>query len=82
MRKTLALSQLLAMDRALATWEGLVYNLVWPLRTWRVELNTSGRCWLLRSPATTAGLTDYVWTVKELLWTVVPPSTLNRETTR
>lgn len=72
-RKTLAFSKLLTMYRASATWEDLVYNLARPLKTLRLEINTSGRRWLPRSPAMAAGLTDHIWTVKELLWTVVPP---------
>lgn len=72
-RKTLAFSKLLDMYRASATWEDLVYNLARPLKTLRIELNTSGRRWSPRSPAMAAGLTDHIWTVKELLLTVVPP---------
>jgi hypothetical protein len=37
-----------------------------PLKTLRLEVNTSGRRWLPRSPAMAAGLTDHIWTVKEL----------------
>jgi len=72
-RKTLAFSKLLEMYRASATWEDLVYNLARPLKTLRLEVNTSTRRWLPRSPAMVAGLTDRIWTVKELLMTVVPP---------
>jgi len=31
------------------------------------------RRWQPRTPAMAAGLTDHIWTVKELLKTVVPP---------
>jgi hypothetical protein len=72
-RKTLAFSKSLEMYRASATWEDLVYNLARPLRTLHLEVNTSSRRWLPRSPAMVAGLTDRIWTVKELLMTVVPP---------
>ena len=72
-RKTLAFSKLLEMYQASATWEDLVYNLARPLKTLRLEVNTSGRRWLPRSPAMAAGLIDRIWTVKELLMTVVPP---------
>ena len=72
-RKTLAFSKLLEMYRASATCEDLVYNLARPLKTLRLEVNTSSRRWLPRSPAMVAGLTDRMWTVKELLMTVVPP---------
>jgi hypothetical protein len=72
-RKTLAFSKLLEMYRASAILEDLVYNLARPLKTLRLEVNTSSRRWLPRSPAMVAGLTDRIWTVKELLMTVVPP---------
>jgi len=72
-RKTLAFSKLVTMYRASATWEDLVYNLARPLKTLRLEDSNAGQRWLPRSPAMVAGLTDHVWTVKELLWTVVPP---------
>ena len=72
-RKTLAFSKLLEMYRASATWEDLVYNLARPLKTLRLEVNTPNRRWQPRSPAIAAKLTDRIWTVKELLTTVVPP---------
>ena len=72
-RKTLAFSKLLEMHRASATWEDLVYNLARPLKTLRLEVNTPNRRWQPRSPAMAAKLTDRIWTVKELLTTVVPP---------
>lgn len=72
-RKTLAFSKLLEMYRASATWEDLIYNLARPLKTLRLEVNDSHRRWQPRSPAMAAGLSDRIWTVKELLTTVVPP---------
>jgi hypothetical protein len=72
-RKTLAFSKLLEMYRASATWEDLVYNLARALKTLRLEVNDLQRRWQPRSPAMAAGLTDRIWTVKELLTTVVPP---------
>lgn len=72
-RKTRAFSKGLEMDRASATWEDLVCNLACPLKTLRLEISTLGRRWLPRSLAMAAGRTDHLWTVKELLWTVVLP---------
>jgi hypothetical protein len=72
-RKTLAFSKLLQMYRASATWQDLVYNLARPLKTLRLPVNDPHRRWQPRSPAMTAGLTDHIWTVKELLTTVVSP---------
>jgi len=42
-------------------------------KTLPLEVNASNRRWQPRSPAMVAGLSDRIWTVKELLTTVVPP---------
>lgn len=55
------------MYQASAIREDLVYNLARPLKTLRLEVNTPGRRWLPRLPAMATGLTDHIWTVKELL---------------
>jgi hypothetical protein len=76
-RKTLAFSKDVEMYRASAAWEDLVYNLARSLKTLRTEVfGDPKRRWKPRSPAMASGLTDHIWTVKELLTTVVPP-TLN-----
>lgn len=73
-RKTLAFSNLVEMYDAPAAWEDLVYNLARPLKTLRLETSEDPeRRWQPRSPARAAGLTDHIWTVKELLKTVVLP---------
>jgi len=73
-RKTLAFSKLLEMYRASAAWEDLAYNLARPLKTLRRKVfNDPKRRWRPRTPAMAARLTDHIWTVKELLTTVVPP---------
>jgi hypothetical protein len=73
-RRTLAFSKLLEMYRASVAWEDITYNLVRPLKTLRVEVfDDPNRRWEPRTPAMAAGLTDHIWTVKELLKTVVPP---------
>lgn len=73
-RKTLAFSKLVEMYDASATWEDLTYNLARPLKTLRLEVTEDAkRRWQPRSPAMAAGLADHIWTVKELLKTVVPP---------
>jgi hypothetical protein len=75
-RKTLAFSKSLAMYRASAAWQDIVYNLVRPLKTLRQEVfDDSHHRWKPRTPAMAAGLTDHAWTVKELLTTAVPPNT-------
>ena len=51
-------------------------RLVRSLKTLRLETqDVPGRRWWPRSPAMAAGLTDHLWTVKELLTTVVLPNT-------
>jgi hypothetical protein len=73
-RKTLAFSKDVGMYRASAAWEDLVYNLARSLKTLRVELfGNPKRRWQQRSPAMASGLADHIWTVKELLKTIVPP---------
>jgi len=70
-RKTLAYSKVLEMHRAAATWEDAIYNLIRPLKTLRLEaVSDPSRRWLPQTPAMTAGLTDHIWTVKELLTTI------------
>jgi hypothetical protein len=77
-RQTLAFSKDLRMYRASAAWEDLVYNLARPLKSLRVEVSGDPkRSWKQRSPAMASGLTDHIWTVKELLKTVVLPPLTN-----
>jgi len=77
-RKTLAFSKDVEMYRASAAWEDLVYNLARPLKTLRTEVfGDPKRRWKPRSPAMASGLTDHIWTVKELLTTIVPPALNN-----
>jgi hypothetical protein len=75
-RHTLAFSKDLDMYRASAAWEDAMYNWVRPLKTLRREVHdVPGRRWLPCTPGMAAGLTDHLWTVKELLTTVVLPNT-------
>jgi hypothetical protein len=82
-RKTLSYSKQLDALEASCAWEDWVYNLGRPLKTLAVEeleMRTEGqqrRRWKLVSPAMAAGLTDHVWSVKELLSTVVRPQVVN-----
>ena len=73
-RKTLAFSKDVHAYRASAAWEDLVYDLARPLKTLRVQVfGDPKRRWKPRSPAMASGLTEHIWTVKELLKTVVLP---------
>jgi hypothetical protein len=77
-RKTLAFSKDLAMYKAAAAWEDLVYNFARPVKTLRLEIcDDPHRRWLPRTPAMVADLTDHIWTVKELLTVLPVPSNTN-----
>jgi hypothetical protein len=70
-RKTLSYSKRVDMLEFSCLWEDMVYNLVRPLKTLRLEVNEYPRRWLPRTPAMVAGLTDHIWTIDELLTTRV-----------
>lgn len=77
-RKTLGFSKCVKMHRAAAAWEDIVYNLIRPLKTLRREVRDDPpRRWLPTTPGMAAGLTDHIWTVKELLITLPSPSVNN-----
>ena len=78
-RKTLSFSKEVEMLMAACAWEDWVYNLTRPLKTLQVEVNDGQPRWQPRSPAMAAGLTDHIWTVKELLMTVVAPKPINTQ---
>lgn len=78
-RKTLSYSKEVEMLDAASAWEDWVYNLTRPVKTLRVEVNDGFRRWQPRSPAMAAGLTDHIWSVKELLMTVVAPDVINTD---
>lgn len=70
-RKTLAFSKHIDLYRASAVWEDAYYNLVRPHKSLRQHVPEDRQKWRVRTPAMAAGLTDHIWTVKELL-TIVP----------
>jgi hypothetical protein len=73
-RKSLAFSKDPKMHCAAAAWEDLVYNLVRPLKSLRLpETNHPTRRWRPLTPAMAAGLTDHLWSFRELLFTVPLP---------
>ena len=84
-RKTLSYSKQVRCLRDASAWEDGVYNLTRPLKTLRrlrqeslqqpAHRSGSSR-WFRRSPAMAAGLTDHVWTIRELLTTVPVPQQL------
>jgi transposase-like protein len=54
---------------------GCVYNFCTPHKSLRLKLwvGSHGFRWVQRTPAIAAGLTDHIWTVKELLLFRIPP---------
>jgi hypothetical protein len=74
LRKTLGFSKQVAMLRAASVWEDVVYNLTRPVKTLRLAVVQDGRRWQPRSPAMTAGLTDHLWSIRELLTRIPIPT--------
>ena len=72
-RQTLSFSKELEMLKASSVWEDAAYNLTRSVETLRLQVDEKERKFEQRSPAMAAGLTDHIWTVKELLWAVAPP---------
>ena len=76
-RKTLSFSKKEKMLVASCAWEDWVYNLTRPVKSLRVEVNDGQSRWKSRSPAMAAGLTDHIWTIEELMRTVLVPNCIN-----
>ena len=77
-RKTLAFSKHVDFHEAAVIWEDAYYNWIHPHKSLRLEVKDDpDRKWSLRTPGMAAGLTDHIWTVKELLLTLPVPNTRN-----
>ena len=73
--KTLGCSKQLDMLQAACVWEDVVYNLTRPLKTLRIKaLPQTDRRWIPRSPAMAAGITNHVWSIREVLMTIPLPT--------
>ncbi len=77
-RKTLSFSKELRLLEAASCWEDAMYNFTRTMKTLRVEQeeHAGSTRWRQRTPAMAAGLTDHVWTVQELLTSVLVPSSI------
>lgn len=73
-RKTLGFSKRVEMLKAACAWEDIVYNLTRSVKTLRAEVCQGQRRWIQRSPAMAAGLTDHIWSIREVLMTVPVPT--------
>ena len=76
-RKSLSYSKQLEALEAACAWEDWVYNLTRPVETLSIPVREGQRRWKKQTSAMEAGLTDHIWTITELLMTVVPPAALN-----
>jgi hypothetical protein len=76
-RKTLSYSKQLDALEAACAWEDWVYNLTRTVDTLSLPLRDGQRRGQRQTPAMAAGLTDHIWTIEELLMTVLPPLALN-----
>ena len=72
MQDTVVLEEL-EMLKVSSEWEDAVYNLTREVKTLRVEREEEERRFEPRTPAMAVGLTDHIWSIKELLWTIVSP---------
>lgn len=74
-RKTLGFSKRLAMLRAACSWEDVVYNLTRHVKTLRTDAaQPDQHRWFHRSPAMAAGLTDHIWSIREVLMAIPVPT--------
>jgi len=78
-RKTLSFSKDPRFLKAASALEDALYNFTRPVKTLRAKLvNPSKQArWQQRTPAMAAKLTDHIWTVQELLTTVLVPRPIN-----
>ena len=78
-RKTLSFSKVLQWLKAASALEDALYNFTRPVRTLRVEREDPSKSarGQQRTPALAAGLTDHIWTAKELLTVVLVPLPTN-----
>ena len=67
-RKTYCFSKDWEIHEAVTYFTMYTYNFCWPVRTLRQP--TPDGCWMPRTPAMTAGLTDHVWPLWE--WLTLP----------
>ena len=76
-RKTLSFSKEEEMLRASCALEDVVYNLARPFKSLRLEVNNDQRRWEPRSPAMAAGITNYIWTIGEIMMMLAVPERNN-----
>ena len=76
-RTTLSYSKPLAALNAAGAWEDWVYTLTRSVDTLALAVQIGQQRWKRQTPAMAAKLIDHIWSIKELLMTVVPPGSVN-----
>jgi len=77
-RKSLAFSKELQAHEHAVIWEDAYYNWIRPHKSLRLEIqNDPKRRWQPRTPGMVAGLTDHIWTMKELFFAIPFPNPNN-----
>lgn len=72
-RKSLSFSKEVEIFKDSCAWEDCVYNFARPHKSLRIAHHEGLQKWIKRSPAMAAGLTDHLWTMKEIMMAVVAP---------
>lgn len=66
-RKTMNCSKILKRHSNALDFFQAWYNFVKPHKSLRLEINQGNKRWMQRTPAMAEGLTDHIWTIRELL---------------
>ena len=71
-RKTMNFSKTMKMhSKALDLFQAW-YNLIKPHESLKLEIDSKNKKWLKRTPAMAEGITDHIWSLKELLTFRIP----------
>jgi hypothetical protein len=73
-RKTLGFSKRVERLRAACAWEDVIYHRARPVKTRRIEVNHGQQRWWQPSPTRVAGLTDHIWSIREVLLLIPTPT--------
>lgn len=66
-RKTMNCSKILKRHSNALDFFQAWYNFVKPHKSLRLEINQGNKRWMQRTPAMAEGLTDHIWSIRELL---------------
>ena len=71
-RKGMNFSKIMKMHQKAFDLFQAWYNLIKPHKSLRLKIDSGNRKWFQRTPAMVEGITDHIWTLKELLTFRVP----------